>query len=153
MPSMQIEAHVHIHGADDQSHETLKLIYRRLDELATFLNHIQTKVDKMAIDTSKALAAIQQQNTDNGSLRTLAAQIFQLLQTVSQQLADAIASNDPAALAQVQADLDSITALSNTDDQATKDAIAANTPAASGGGTPSAGGQTSAAKPMSGTGR
>lgn len=82
------------------------------------------------IDTSKLLAAVADEKTESASLRALVAANSATMKDLSDKLAAAIAANDPAAVAQVQADLDQAAADLSADNQAAKDAIAANTPPA-----------------------
>lgn len=78
------------------------------------------------IDTSKLLAEVARERTDVSSLRALADAQNKAMGDLSKQLADAIAANDPAAIAQVQADLDKATTDLATDNAATEAALAAN---------------------------
>lgn len=105
---------------------------RRLNANALVL---QRKIDDAMIDTSKLLAAVAKQTTDVASLRALADAQNQAMATLSQQLAAAIAANDPAAIAQVQADLDKAVADLSTSDDGVVASLAANVQ-------PSAGPQT-----------
>lgn len=125
---MRLDLHHH-HHVDQATAEQIRQVHGRLDQIAKAMNSINQRMETIMINTKDALAAVQQQTTDNASLRTLLSQVSTKLSTVSQQLADAIAANDPAAMAAAQADLDQITQLANTDDAATKAAIQANTPA------------------------
>lgn len=84
---------------------------------------------KLMIDTSKLLAAVADEKTESASLRALVAANSATMKDLSDKLAAAIAANDPAAMAQVQVDLDQAAADLSADNQAAKDAIAANTPA------------------------
>lgn len=123
---MRVDFH-HFHHVDQATAEQLRQVHGRLDMIAKAVNALNQRMEIIMINTKDALAAVQQQVTDNASLRTLLDQINTKLTSVSQQLADAIAANDPAAIAAAQADLDQITQLANTDDAATKAALQANT--------------------------
>jgi hypothetical protein len=85
---------------------------------------------QIMIDTSKALAAVTQLTTDNGSLRALLQQVSQAAATLSQQLATAISNQngaiDPATATSIQNDLNTIASLANTEDTAVKQALSAN---------------------------
>lgn len=84
----------------------------------------------MAIDTSKILAAVAAERTELKSWETLAAQLTAAITKLAADLAAAIAANDPAAIAQVQADLDKAATDLSADNAEAAAAITANTPAA-----------------------
>ena len=86
------------------------------------------KLDKIMIDTSKILAAVAQENTELKSWEALVDGLTATMKDLSTQLAAAIVANDPAALAQVQADLDKAAADLSADNQEATAAITANTP-------------------------
>lgn len=106
------------HPASDNAGHQRRVMY--------LLQLILARQDKIMLDTSKALAAVRQENTDNASLRALLATIVTELQTTNAALAAAIAAGDPAAIAAAQTDLDTIATLANTDDAQTQAALAAN---------------------------
>lgn len=105
----------------------------RDEGIAEILRRTETLLEKMEtimLDTSRLLAAVAEEKTETASLRALAVAQTQAMKDLSAQLAAAIAANDPAAIAQVQADMDTATNDLSIDSQATKDAVTANTPAA-----------------------
>lgn len=117
-------------ASDNAGHQRRETLY--------LLQLILARQDKIMLDTSKALAAVRQEVSDNASLRTLLQQVVQALTTTNAALAAAIAAGDPAAIAAAQTDLDTITSLASTDDAQTQAALAANVqsaPAGSTGGT------------------
>lgn len=87
------------------------------------------------IDTSKILAAVAAERTELASWQGLATQLTGVIATQAAALAAAIAASDPAAIAQVQADLDKAASDLSTDNAAAAAAIAANTPPTSTGTT------------------
>jgi septal ring factor EnvC (AmiA/AmiB activator) len=114
---MTVEIHHHYHFARDSEAER------------SFRVAILRALEALMIDTSKILAAVAEERSENASLRKLAAEQNKILADTAAQLK--AAGVDAAALAQVQADLDQAAAELSTDNAATKDAIAANaTPAA-----------------------
>lgn len=93
------------------------------DELA--LKHLE----RIMIDTSKILAAVAQERTELASWKALSAAKDKVISDQAAALSAAIAANDPAAVAKVQADLDqAATDLSNDNADAAQ-AIIAGTPA------------------------
>lgn len=82
------------------------------------------------IDTSKMLAAVAAERTELAGWKTLAASQTQALKDAAAALAAANASNDPAAQAQVQADLDKAASDLSADNADAVAAILANTPGA-----------------------
>lgn len=84
----------------------------------------------MAIDTSKILAEVTRERTELAGWKTLLAGLVATNKQLSIDLAAAIASGDPVALAKVQADLDQATADLSSDNDDAAAAIAANTPPA-----------------------
>lgn len=93
---------------------------------------VLNRQDNLMIDDTKILASVAAAKTQVDSLIALATQQNATMKDLSAQLAAAIAANDPAAIAQVQADLDTAAAALDTETQAVKDAIAANTAPAAG---------------------
>lgn len=81
------------------------------------------------VDTSKILAAVAASKTKVDSLITLVNGQSDTMKELSAQLKAAIAANDPAAMAQVQADLDKASADLDTESASVQTAIDANTPA------------------------
>jgi predicted nucleic acid-binding Zn-ribbon protein len=104
-----------------------------LDEAAhQRLFEINERVKKIMVDTSKLLAAVAREKTDNDSLRALVEANTKAQKELSTQLADAIAKlaagTDTTALDAVQADLDKATADLSLDSDATETALKANVP-------------------------
>jgi ABC-type transporter Mla subunit MlaD len=95
-----------------------------------FLRTIIKNQEKIMIDTSKILAAVAAEKTKVDSLIALANGQTATMKNLSTQLAAAIAANDPAALAQVQADLDQAAADLSAETEAVSAAVDANTPPA-----------------------
>lgn len=91
---------------------------------------LSRKVHHMAIDTKGILKAVADERTELKSWETLATQLTAAITKLAADLAAAIAANDPAAIAQVQADLDKAAADLSADNAEAAAAIAANTPAA-----------------------
>ena len=80
------------------------------------------------IDTSRILAEVARERTELASWKTLSAAKDKVIADQAAALAAAIAANDPAAIAKVQADLDqAATDLKNDNDEA-EAAVAANVP-------------------------
>ena len=107
------------------------------DSDRTLLNTILTQLvslnkgfTKMALDTSKLLAAVAEENTELKSWEALSAAQTEALKSLAASLAAAIAANDPVALAQVQTDIDKAATDLSADNAEAADAIAKNTPAA-----------------------
>lgn len=109
---------------------SVKEVNAKLDLVLGILKQMVKLETGMAIDTKALLDAVAKEVTENASLRTLVEGQSTAMKALSEQLAAAIASGDPAALAQVQADLDKATADLSTDSAATEAALAANTPPA-----------------------
>jgi N-acetylglucosamine kinase-like BadF-type ATPase len=83
----------------------------RTDRLVlAYLRFIARKVNQMAIDTSKLVASAARLEADVDTLLTASDNAQVQLKTISQQLADAIAANDPAALKAVQDAIDGVAA-------------------------------------------
>lgn len=117
---------LHIHGCDSP----WDMAHPREIELYEMLSLVLKNQEKIMIDTKAILAAVAEERTENASLRALVVAQNKVISDTASQLKDALAANDPAALAQVQTDLDQAAADLSTDNAATKDAIAANTPPA-----------------------
>lgn len=127
-----------INDSDDDNAEQ----YRRFQAM---LGIIMNKMEFLMIDTSKILAAVAEERTELAGWKTLAAAQTQALKDAAAALAAANAANDPAAQAQVQADLDKAAGDLSADNAEAKAAITANTelvngvpatPAAEAGGDP-----------------
>lgn len=107
----RIDVHVHIHG-DNASHEVITRLNQILSRLGTI-----TQLEEMQMAGVQDIqAAVSEQTDVVGSAVTL-------LDQIHQQLTDALASNDPAA---VQAVLDQLA----SNRQALADAVVRNTDAA-----------------------
>jgi len=119
---MRIEIH-HIH-------HTEKEIAERLRRVELMFGITLTNLESIMIDTSKILAAVAAEKTKVDSLIALANGQTVTMKDLSVQLAAAIAANDPAALAQVQTDLDNAATALSTETAAVTAAIDANTPPA-----------------------
>jgi len=78
------------------------------------------------IDTTKILAAATRATTDSAALRALVKDVKTSLDKSIADLAAAIAASDPVAMAKAQADIDSATALLDTDSTETEAALSAN---------------------------
>lgn len=102
-------------------------VLAKLDELFNKQDIANAKLENIMIDTTKIRASVAQEVTENASLRTLLRGAIDTMADLSKQLAAAIAANDPAALAQVQADLDTAASELDADDEDTAAAIAAAT--------------------------
>lgn len=121
---MRFDLH-HFHHSCDGTTE-------RLRGILTMLGNILENQETLMIDTSKILAAVAAERTESASLRALVNSQSEAMKDLGAQLQAAIAANDPAALAKVQADLDQAATDLSADNDATAQAIAANTtPAAS----------------------
>ena len=114
--------HDHFYHQDKATADQLSWIIRGLGA-------ITRQVERLMIDTSKVLAAVEAEKTQVASLIALANGQTAAMKDLAAKLADAIAANDPAAMAQVQADLDKAADELGTETAAVSAAIAANTPA------------------------
>ncbi len=132
--------HVHLHDkidrtGSDQIQTRLDALVARLDGLTLDIRALNAQGDSlMAVvksiqDKLDSLAAAVAANTTVGtSIITLLQGLTAMIAALRQQLADAIAANDPAA---VQAVLDALTGLEASvaaDTQALADAAVQNTP-------------------------
>jgi hypothetical protein len=89
---------------------------RRTDRLVlAYLRYVARKVHTMAIDVSKLVASEVRLVGDVDTLLTLAANTQAQLEIISQQLADAIAANDPVAQKAVQDAIDGVVASLDTE--------------------------------------
>jgi hypothetical protein len=113
----------HFHHSDEATAERLCRIERMLGTI------LENQEDIM-IDTSKIVAAVAAEKTKVDSLIALSNGQSATMKDLGTQLAAAIAANDPAALAQVQADLDKAADDLSTETAAVGAAIDANTPVA-----------------------
>ncbi len=111
----------HYHHPDTETAERL----RRIEQT---LGHHTQALELIMIDTSKILASVTAARTKIDSLIALANGQSATMKDLSAQLAAAIAANDPAAMAQVQADLDKAATDLDTETAAVQGAIDANTP-------------------------
>ncbi len=119
---IRIEVH-HFHHPDGGAAERWRRIENQLGEI--LINQELTM-----IDTSKILASVAAEKTKVDSLIALANGQSATMKDLSAQLAAAIAANDPAALAKVQADLDQASTDLDAETAAVGAAIDANTPPA-----------------------
>jgi hypothetical protein len=94
------------------------------------LDRIDERMRLMAIDTSKLLVAVAAERTELKSWEALDAAQTTAMTKLAADLATAIANSDPAAIAQVQADLDKAATDLSADNAEAAAAITANTPAA-----------------------
>lgn len=126
-----MDVHIYLHDVDSAG------VTQKFDQILTQLGVIETQVKHLMPnlkDIQDKIAALQasvaaETNVDT-SIVTLLQGLTAMIASLKQQLADAIAANDPAA---VQAVLDGLTALDTTvknDTQKLADAATANTPAA-----------------------
>lgn len=97
-------------------------------ELGLMVSRLLGNTESIMIDTSKIIAAVAAERTKVDSLIALANGQSVTMKDLSAQLAAAIAAGDPAALAQVQADLDKASSDLDTETAAVTAAIDANTP-------------------------
>jgi len=129
---------IHLHGSVDVYHHLVAgSADQRLDQILAQLSALVAQVGPMTPvlqdikDKVTALGTAVAANTQIGtSVVTLLQGLTAMIAALRQQLADAIAANDPAA---IQAVLDGLTALETsvvTDTQTLTDAAIANTPAA-----------------------
>lgn len=113
--------------------DELQTMNDKLDRMGTSNLEVRRKVAQMAIDTAGILAAVAKEVTENASLRVLVAAQSAAVAQAAADLKAALAANDPAALAAVQADLDKAAADLSANDADTAAALAANTTPAPGG--------------------
>lgn len=108
-----------VHHFDPETLSLLRGIYRKLDSVQ----------ETIMIDTTKILAAVARERTENASLRALLDAKDKIITDSAAALKAAIdAGGDPVALAKIQADLDQAATDLDTDSDATEAAINANTP-------------------------
>lgn len=118
-----IEHHYYQHPSNEVRAWEAEVLHR----LDLILNNQET----IMIDTTRILAAVAKERTENASLRALVdAQTKIMTDTAAALKAAMDAGNDPAAIAKVQADLDQAATDLETDNDATDAAVKANTPAA-----------------------
>ena len=115
--------HHHVHHLDQPMAEAL-------NKMTAGLGLIQQTLGKLMIDTSKLLAAVAREKTDNDSLRALVSANTAAMQQLSDELKAAIAAGDPAAMTAVQADLDKAATDLSLDSDKTEAALAASVPPA-----------------------
>lgn len=111
--------HRHVHHFDHAAAEAL-------GEVRTSLGSIDNKLRTIMLDTSKLLAAVAREKTDNDSLRALVEANTKAITQLSADLATAIANNDPVAMQKVQDDLDKAATDLSVDSDKTEAALAAN---------------------------
>ena len=119
-------------------------IFQLVSQNNAILKDIQAKLSTLIaqensqmIDTSKLVAEVANETTVEQSVLTLVSNMAANEAALSQQLASAIAANDPVALAAVQTAIDSSVATLQANDSALAAAVTANTPAAPPVATPS----------------
>jgi len=98
----------------------------RMDGILHMLGKISHKQDLLMIDTSKIIAAVAAERGKVDSLIALANSQSASMKDLAAQLAAAIAANDPAAIAQVQADLDKAATDLDSESAAVQAALDAN---------------------------
>jgi hypothetical protein len=111
----------------DHYYHTSEGTAERLRRLSQMLSVILDNQESIMIDTSKIIASVAAEKTKVDSLIALANGQSATMKDLSKQLADAIAANDPAAMAQVQADLDKAASDLDTETASVTAAIDANT--------------------------
>lgn len=116
---MRIDLYHHFEDRDE--------VMRRFDVLEGKTDLSLEKVESIMIDTSKLLESARKQSTENASLRALISSVKTQLATTKEELAAAIAANDPAAIAAAQKDIDDTVALLDADDADTAAALSENT--------------------------
>lgn len=95
-------------------------------EIAQLRDLIHRRTESIMIDTSRILAEVARERTELASWKALSAAKDKVIADQATALAAAIAANDPAAIAKVQADLDqAANDLKNDNDEA-EAAVAAN---------------------------
>lgn len=100
------------------------------DDMQRKLDFVIENLRSIMIDTSKILAEVARERTELASWKTMNAAKDKVIADQAAALAAAIAANDPAAIAKVQADLDQAANDLSADNAEAEAAIAANTPAA-----------------------
>jgi fatty acid-binding protein DegV len=108
---------------------TDRVIAGQLNRIETMLSAFLNTQELIMVDTSRILAAVAAEKTKVDSLITLVNAQNDTMKALSAQLAAAIAANDPAALAKVQADLDKASNDLDSESASVQTAIDANTPA------------------------
>jgi hypothetical protein len=93
--------------------------------------NLNKKVDKMALDFTKLVADVAAQKTVIEGVVTLLQSTVVMLNDARRLLAEAIAANDPVALAAAQAQIDSLSADVEAHTSTLAAAVAENTVAAS----------------------
>jgi ABC-type Zn2+ transport system substrate-binding protein/surface adhesin len=83
----------------------------------------------MALNFDRIAAAVAAQSTVDASITTLLTNVVAALKDVSAKLADALAQNDPAAQAAVQAQLDGLATQIESQNSTLVEAVNANTQA------------------------
>lgn len=119
-----VEHHHYFHGGnEDEVKKLLNFIINKLNKMGQELENIKQQ-------NTALIAAVAEEDTVIDSAVVLIEGFGTTLTNIKQQLADAIAANDPAALQAVADSLGSTITDVNARKQALADAVAANTPAA-----------------------
>lgn len=117
---MRIDIHHHIEPSTE--------VLDRLDYIGPKVDLILKNQETIMIDTTRILAEVARARTELASYKALSDAQTQVISDQAAALKAAIAANDPAAIAQVQADLDKAAVDLSADNDAAAQAIAANTP-------------------------
>jgi hypothetical protein len=99
-----------------------------LGRIEAALSEVLNMERRMAINVQNLIDAVAQETTVDQSILALVAGIAQQNKDLAKQLADAIAANDPTAIAAVQKAIDDSAATILANSKALQDAVAANTP-------------------------
>jgi hypothetical protein len=97
---------------------------------STYEEKILKRLGDIMVNTVAILKAVADERTELKSWEALSAAQATTMAKLAADLATAIAQNDPAAIAQVQADLDKAATDLSADNAEAQAAITANTPAA-----------------------
>lgn len=103
---------------------------RQLDRIEAALAKLTGQSGGTLINTTALVASVAQIRTVDGSIVALLNQIALNQANLAQQLKDAIAASDPAALAAVQQSIDDSVTEINSQNSAIVAAVLANTPQA-----------------------
>ena len=122
---MEIHIHIHHHqdGEMDKMFLEFQLLNKKIEQIMATLADIQAK-------NAALIEAVAAEDTVIASAVTLIEGNVTALADLKKQLADAIASNDPAAIQAVADSMDSTIADVTAKKQALADAVTAGTPAA-----------------------
>jgi hypothetical protein len=121
---MELHIHHHYHPEPDPE------VQRRLDVLIHKDDLLLNSMGKLMLDSSRLLASATAATTKIDSLIALATSQTATMKDLSDQLAAAIAANDPAAIAQVQADMNTAADTFDLEGNKAQAAVDANTPPA-----------------------